>query len=112
MIDFLELPAVELCIRASNQIATQQARQESGSIAPVVRFLQAIPKLPPVEWDSLVSNVVNIWIIEKEELNGDRSAASQLVPYIQDERCLGPIPLAQEDHKMKLVDICLRTWIP
>ena len=58
-----------------------------GSIAPVVKFLQAIPKLPPVEWDSLVSNVVNIWIIEKEELNADRSAASQLVPFIQDERC-------------------------
>ncbi|CAE7763632.1 RBX1A, partial [Symbiodinium sp. CCMP2456] len=37
--------------------------------------------------DSLVSNVVNIWIIEKEELKADRSAASQLVPYIQDERC-------------------------
>ena len=63
--------------------------------------------------DSLVSNVVNIWIIEKdhcprnppvsketaltysrhiqapicqEELKADRSAASQLVPYIQDER--------------------------
>ena len=87
VIEFLDLPAVELCIRASNQIATQQARHSTGSIAPVVRFLQAIPKLPPVEWDSLVSNVINIWIIEKEELNADRSAASQLVPFIQDERC-------------------------
>lgn len=87
VMDFLDLPAVELCIRASNQIATQQARYPSGSIAPVVKFLQAIPKLPPVEWDSLVSNVVNIWIIEKEELKADRSAASQLVPFIQDERC-------------------------
>lgn len=88
VMDFLDLPAVELCIRASNQIATQQARNGvGGSIAPVVKFLQAIPKLPPVEWDSLVSNVVNIWIIEKEELNADRSAASQLVPFIQDERC-------------------------
>ena len=88
VMDFLDLPAVELCIRASNQIATQQARNGvQGSIAPVVKFLQAIPKLPPVEWDSLVSNVVNIWIIEKEELNADRSAASQLVPFIQDERC-------------------------
>ena len=87
VMDFLELPAVELCIRASNQIATQQARQETGSILPVVRFLQAIPKLPPVEWDSLVSNVVNIWIIEKEELRLDRSQAAQLVPFIQDERC-------------------------
>ncbi|CAE7615100.1 Zfyve26 [Symbiodinium pilosum] len=87
VIEFLDLPAVELCIRASNQIATQQARCPTGSIAPVVKFLEAIPKLPPVEWDSLVSNVVNIWIIEKEELKADRSAASQLVPYIQDERC-------------------------
>ena len=88
VMDFLDLPAVELCIRASNQIATQQARNGvGGSIAPVVKFLQAIPKLPPVEWDSLVSNVVNIWIIEKEELKADRSAASQLVPFIQDERC-------------------------
>lgn len=87
VIEFLDLPAVELCIRASNQIATHQARCSTGSIAPVVKFLEAIPKLPPVEWDSLVSNVVNIWIIEKEELKADRSAASQLVPYIQDERC-------------------------
>ncbi|CAJ1457466.1 unnamed protein product [Effrenium voratum] len=87
VIEFLDLPAVELCIRASNQIATQEARCPTGSIAPVVKFLQAIPKLPPVEWDSLVSNVVNIWIIEKEDMNADLSAASQLVPFIQDERC-------------------------
>eukprot|EP00930_Biecheleria_cincta_P026103 TRINITY_DN18459_c0_g2_i1.p1 TRINITY_DN18459_c0_g2~~TRINITY_DN18459_c0_g2_i1.p1 ORF type:complete len:2313 (-),score=520.95 TRINITY_DN18459_c0_g2_i1:320-6796(-) len=87
VIDFLDLPAVELCIRASNQIATQQARSPTGSIMPVVKFLEAIPKLPPVEWDSLVSNVVNIWIIEKEELKADRSAATQLIRYIVDERC-------------------------
>merc|ERR1719436_2312438 len=87
VIDFLDLPAVELCVRASNQIATTQARSPAGSIAPVVRFLQAIPKLPPVEWDSLVSNVVNIWIIEKAELNADPVAAGQLIKFIRDERC-------------------------
>eukprot|EP00439_Symbiodinium_sp_Y106_P029303 s1812_g3.t1 len=34
VIEFLDLPAVELCIRASNQIATHQARCSTGSIAP------------------------------------------------------------------------------
>jgi len=86
-IDFLDLPAVELCVRASNQIATVEARCASGSITPVVKFLEAVRKLPPVEWDSLVSNVVNIWIIEKTELRWDASAASQLIKFIQDERC-------------------------
>ncbi|CAE8675054.1 unnamed protein product, partial [Polarella glacialis] len=37
--------------------------------------------------DSLVSNVINIWIIEKEDLNADTSAAAQLIRYIHDERC-------------------------
>lgn len=87
IIDFLDLPAVELCVRASNQIATIQARSPAGSITPVVKFIEAIRKLPPVEWDSLVSNVVNIWIIEKAELKADPSAASQLIKFIQDERC-------------------------
>jgi len=87
VIDFLELPVVELCVRASNQIATTEARSPTGSITPVVRFLEAIPKLPPVEWDSLVSNVVNIWIIEKAELKADPSAASQLIKFVLDERC-------------------------
>ena len=66
IIDFLDLLAVELCVRASNQIATIQARPPTGSITP--KFIEAIRKLPPVEWDSRVSNVVNIWIIEKAEL--------------------------------------------
>jgi hypothetical protein len=87
VIDFLDLPAVELCVRASNQIATTEARSLTGSITPVVRFLESIPKLPPVEWDSLVSNVVNIWIIEKAELQADPSAASQLIRFVLDERC-------------------------
>jgi len=87
VIDFLDLPAVELCVRASNQIATTEARSPTGSIAPVVWFLEAIPKLPPVEWDSLVSNVVNIWIIEKAELKADPSAAGQLIKFVHDERC-------------------------
>merc|ERR1719262_1206779 len=87
VIDFLDLPAVELCVRASNQIATTEARSPTGSITPVVRFLESIPKLPPVEWDSLVSNVVNIWIIEKAELQADPSAANQLIRFVLDERC-------------------------
>jgi len=87
VMDFLDLPAVELCVRASNQIATLEARNPNGSIVPVVKFLEAIPKLPPVEWDSLVSNVVNIWIIEKAELKADPSAASQLIKFVLDERC-------------------------
>merc|ERR1712232_1106058 len=64
-----------------------EARASHGSIAPVVKFLEAVPKLPPVEWDSLVSNVVNIWIIEKAEMRADPSAASQLIRFIHDERC-------------------------
>jgi len=87
VIDFLDLPAVELCVRASNQIATLEARKENGSIARVVRFLESIPKVPPMEWDSLVSNVVNIWIIEKAEISSDPSAAGQLIRFIRDERC-------------------------
>jgi len=87
VIEFLDLPAVELCVRASNQIATLEARAAAGSIAPVVRFLEAVPKLPPVEWDSLVSNVVNIWIIEKTDIGHDPSAAGQLIRFILDERC-------------------------
>eukprot|EP00927_Polykrikos_kofoidii_P070617 TRINITY_DN67031_c0_g1_i1.p1 TRINITY_DN67031_c0_g1~~TRINITY_DN67031_c0_g1_i1.p1 ORF type:complete len:804 (+),score=163.43 TRINITY_DN67031_c0_g1_i1:338-2413(+) len=87
VIDFLDLPAVELCVRASNQIATAEARSLTGSITPVVRFLEAIPKVPPVEWDSLVSNVVNIWIIEKAEQRADPCAAGQLIRFIHDERC-------------------------
>merc|ERR1712151_1496063 len=70
-----------------NQIATLEARAPAGSIAPVVRFLEAIPRLPPVEWDSLVSNVVNIWIIEKAEVGADPSAAGQLIRFIHDDRC-------------------------
>ena len=65
IIDFLDLLAVELCVRASNQRATIQARPPTGSITP--KFIEAIRKLPPVEWDSRVSNVVNIWIIEMAE---------------------------------------------
>merc|ERR1712232_681604 len=68
-------------------IATVEARSPTGSITPVVRFIESIRKLPPVEWDSLVSNVVNIWIIEKAELKADPSAASQLIRFIHDERC-------------------------
>lgn len=86
-IDFLDLPVVEVCVRASNQIATGQARSATGSIAPIVRFLEAVPKLPPVEWDSLVTNVVNIWIIEKSDLGADVSSASQLIRFIHDPRC-------------------------
>merc|ERR1740117_2904712 len=87
VVDFLDLPAVELCVRASNQIATLEARSTTGTIAPVVRFLECIPKLPPVERDSLVSNVINIWIIEKAELKADPSAASSLIKFVLDERC-------------------------
>jgi len=56
-------------------------------IDEVMHFLESIPRLPPVEWDSLVSNVINIWILEKSDQGADPSAAGRLIRFIQDERC-------------------------
>jgi len=87
VMDLLDLPHIELCVRASNQITTAEARSSTGSIAQVMHFLESIPKLGPVEWDSLVSNVINIWILEKNDLGADPSAAGKLIRYIHDDRC-------------------------
>ena len=68
IIEFLGLSRVEIYVRASNQVTTLEARA-GQTVGKVVEFLEAVRRLPPAEWDSLVSNVINIWLIEK----GDRS---------------------------------------
>jgi len=182
IIEFLNLPVVEVCVRASNELATAEARKRDGSITPLLKFLVAAKKtilgnkfskdnnynssesifnssnststtlrmsgmmqaqkdqmiglastatrmatdlfsssLVPqrqsktkkkrsgkydvldanmlsgssfaaserqVQWDSLVSNMINIWIIEKKALGESYDAAREMVHFIIDERCM------------------------
>eukprot|EP00397_Hematodinium_sp_SG-2012_P000200 GEMP01000200.1.p1 GENE.GEMP01000200.1~~GEMP01000200.1.p1 ORF type:complete len:2672 (+),score=706.44 GEMP01000200.1:330-8018(+) len=97
IIEFLDLPAVVLCVRASNEIATREARADDGQIARVVRFLEAVQKTTlesgrndareiEIQWDSLVSNVINIWIYERKDHLREESEAKVLLKFIQDDK--------------------------
>ena len=87
VIEFLDLPAVEIYVRASNEMTTLLARG-NAPISPVLHFLScAVRRLAQAEADSLVSNVLNIWILEKTAVKEDPGAALQLIKFIQDERC-------------------------
>eukprot|EP00392_Amoebophrya_sp_AT5.2_P004950 g4959.t1 len=90
IMDFLDLPVVEICVRASNELATTEARKRKCAISPLMRFLHSAKKCFRAgmgEWDSLVSNMVNIWIHERKKFVDGGKDAMKLVSFMEDERC-------------------------
>ncbi|CEM27730.1 unnamed protein product [Vitrella brassicaformis CCMP3155] len=83
VMDFFGLPKGELYVKASNIIAA-----EAKSLDQVKVFLSAVSnRLPAFEWDALVVNIINIWVVEHRHKDPTQvQLAAQLVHLIQDDR--------------------------
>ncbi|CAD7942749.1 unnamed protein product [Amoebophrya sp. A120] len=93
IMEFLQLPVVEICVRASNELATTEARKARCQVSPLLRFLESAKKCldhqkwDQQEWDSLVSNMVNIWIHERKQFPDAGADAEKLIRFMKDKRC-------------------------
>ena len=86
LLNYLDLPRIQTIIRASNRVAQHCVE---GKLEPVTKFLSTISHaaMDVDNFDSLVSNLLNIWIYEAQKNNYRVTDGNVIVPFFRGDVC-------------------------